>query len=197
MKRFWIGLAMIALVGAGAFAAYSRNAPRLARGPHVVIVNPKSSYQLSATAKPGESTELVHCFTIRNDGDAPLEVGTIIGYCGCSKHWIEEDVISPQHETKLWARINHAGYSRLVRISAATNDPERKVIDMEVDVQVPFKPPTVLHHLLSPMQLGHDVGPGDSRQFTVVTLEQPQAPQSWLRSIRLRGIPGTVRVSHF
>ncbi len=83
---------------------------------------------------PADGPETTHVFTLRNDGDQPLELGEIISGCGCAVSRLRHRLILPGGATTLEIRLNLRGRSgRLEKdITVRSNDPRTPMLRLGI-----------------------------------------------------------------
>lgn len=89
-----------------------------------------------------ESPETSHTFTLRNDGDDPLELGEIVSGCGCAVARLENRILMPGATTSLEIRLNLRGRAgRLEKeVTVRSNDPLTPVLRLFIrgDIESTF-----------------------------------------------------------
>jgi hypothetical protein len=77
-------------------------------------------------------------FSIRNFGDADLEIRDVSTTCGCTAALMDSTTVKPGGTTPLRVSLETRTYrGRLVRsVLVRSNDPERPVLELRVEVEV-------------------------------------------------------------
>ncbi len=91
---------------------------------------------------PADGPETTHTFTLRNEGDDPLELGEIISGCGCAIVRLEHRILMPGATTTLEIRLNLRGRAgRLEKeVAVRSNDPRAPVLRLFIrgDIESAF-----------------------------------------------------------
>ncbi len=115
---------MTALFG---FAPAARSAPK--------IVPDAPAYDFGTV----DETEVVqHLFTLRNEGDLPLEIRKVETSCGCTATQVGGNQIQPGSSTPLTAKINLRGRRgrQEKTITVSTNDPAQPALVLKLSGMV-------------------------------------------------------------
>lgn len=106
--------------------------------PRIACVDPVYNFG----RLPAEGPETSHTFTLRNDGDDPLELGEIISGCGCAVVHLEYRILMPGATTALDIRLNLRGRAgRLEKeVAVRSNDPRTPVLRLFIrgDIESAF-----------------------------------------------------------
>ena len=117
-------LAGMAILGAAAAPA----APRIACDEPVFHFGRRLS----------DGPEFTHVYTLRNDGDEPLELGEIVSGCGCAVARLEYRILPPSTRTALEIRVNLRGRSGHLskEISVRSNDPRTPLLKLGMEGEI-------------------------------------------------------------
>lgn len=124
---------LFAVLSASLAATAAAAAPRIACDEPV--------YQFGR--RPADGPETTHAFTLRNDGDQPLELGEIVSGCGCAVARLDHRILMPGAKTTLEIRLNLRGRAGKLEkdITVRTNDPRAPLYRLGIrgEVESPFE----------------------------------------------------------
>lgn len=108
----------------------------LAAGPRLVI----EPADFEWGRQPDNKGTYEFLFTLRNAGDAPLEITNVRPGCGCTKVDLKQNTLAAGESTTMSGVLDTKGIEGHMRkgIILTTTDPERRTVVANLDIRFPF-----------------------------------------------------------
>jgi hypothetical protein len=125
-------IALLALTAAASFAA-----PIAAKGPKIVFKEDAWNF---GRAKMG--ADLVHEFSFKNEGDAPLKIINVETSCGCTAALVSDKKVDPGKSGKIKVTFSTQGYAGEVvkYIYVETDDPAQPRVQLKITAAIDVPP---------------------------------------------------------
>jgi hypothetical protein len=170
-------------------------ADRVSAGPRIACAESVFDF-----GERPETDTVEHVFTLRSEGDRPLEILEVRVTCGCTTGRVSERILNPGGEAQVQATFKLKGRSgpQRQRLHVRSNDPEHREMILtligRVQSDLSFKPPMVFFGQLVPESRQSrfaDLAVQSNRSVRVL---QVSCPAPWVEATREDAPGGAERI---